>query len=238
MKQAAERAPKPDVIGRALRKLKVITEDRLSTRDSHVRSKHIFDVASDPAVLSRLEELLGPDILLWVGLVRNRPPGNPGQGFHRDRINVLVDGIHTTVALTEMTKQNGCIHLIPGSHKYDISLQQSRREGQCDLHDWDSVLRLADKVSPQNAPHEIVRMELRPGEFFFGKSGFWHSVSSNISNQTRYALAARYMKPDKITKHWHDDDATVKVVKNASLPCILVKGKDHHGLNRLYPPPH
>lgn len=237
LREAAERSGRSDLVRRLAKKLGIGSAGDIHQRDSHTRSPEIHRLASCPEIVERVAGVLGPDLLLWIGLVISRSPGNKGQHWHRDRISVLLDAVHVTLALSPMTVRNGATKIVPGSHAYPHSLQQSRRDGLCDLGDDDDVTRFADTIAPRNAPHEAVTVELEPGQFIVARAGFWHAVPPNTSDGVRSALIARYMRPDVASKHWSDDDAGEVVVDNSSLPCILVRGEDRHGLNTLCPPP-
>jgi hypothetical protein len=78
---------------------------------------------------------------------------------------------------------------------------------------------------------------LRAGEYFLTRGGLWHCVLPNTTQASRVILVARYMRPDVRSRHWSHDDEAVRVVREKSLPCILVRGTDRHHLNDLHDPP-
>lgn len=237
LRAQAERGAGSDVVSRTLKRLKLGPSRTLRQRDSHTRSPELYRLASSPDIVERVAAVLGPDLLLWIGIVISRLPGNGGQDWHRDRISLKVDAIHVSVALTEMTISNGCTKVVPSTHDYGESLQRSRKDGLCDLAADGSVTAFADATHPANAPHEVVDVELRPGQFFMARAGFWHAVPANGSDAPRHVMVARYMRPDRVGQHWSDDDSEETIVRSGGLPCVLVRGEDRHGLNRLYPPP-
>jgi non-heme Fe2+,alpha-ketoglutarate-dependent halogenase len=212
-------------------------DPRIDQPHGHIVFRPVFDLATCPQLLDDVETLLGPDLLLWKGRVVVRDAGSRGQGWHVDRDNMLLGGVHISVAVTELTADNGCVQFIPNTHKYNISLQQQRRAGAFGRLDSAAVLALADRAHPENAPHKLVTMALESGEYFLTFGGLWHCVLPNTTDSSRVALVARYMRPDVQSRHWDHDDEFIKVVREKSLPCILVRGADHHSLNDLYPPP-
>jgi ectoine hydroxylase-related dioxygenase (phytanoyl-CoA dioxygenase family) len=221
----------------ALAKLRLTRDLRLDQRHGHIAFGSVYELATRPQLLDDVEALLGPDLLLWKGRIMDRGPGDRGQGWHIDRDNKLLNGVHISVAITEMTAEKGAVQLIPRTHKYDVSLQEHRRRGDCDLHDSASVLALANRTHPENAPHKIVTMAIKSGEYYLTRGGLWHGVLPNRSRDARVALIARYMRPDIRSHHWSHDDAAIKVVNRRSLPCILVRGVDNHHFNDLHAPP-
>lgn len=202
-------------------------------RDLHVYSRILFEQASTPDIINKLNLMLGLDLFVWTEHVINRPPGNPGQDWHIDQDNYEVDGIHATIALTDMNQTNGCLKVIPGSHKYGITnddLNDFARKGMVDLSDSQSVADLADKLFPNNAPHPVVPVETKPNQYFFTKGGLWHGVSLNKSNTVRSAMVARYMRTDK-------DGTNVSWYDAKTLPCVLVSGENSDNPNDIYQPP-
>src|SRR5262245_19227381 len=47
-----------------------------SGRDWHLVSRPIFDVCTHPAILDRLEGILGPDIIVWRSQLFYKKPGD------------------------------------------------------------------------------------------------------------------------------------------------------------------
>ncbi|CRI64640.1 Phytanoyl-CoA dioxygenase [Thiocapsa sp. KS1] len=186
-----------------------------------IRSKPEYDLATDPQILDEVADLLGPNILLWKGTVIHREPGSTGQNWHIDLINARVKGVHVSVAITDMTLQNGCLQVIPGTHKYHADLVALAKAGECDLNNSDSMKALADRLHPENAPHKVIAMELKAGQYFFTRGGIWHGVGANTVDQTRSAFVGRYARPDVEVKNFREE----------FVPSILVRGKDPYQLN-------
>ncbi len=207
-------------------------ENLLVERDAHIKFRLVYDIATLPCIKDSISELLGDNLLLWIGHVICRPPGDKGQSWHVDQTNKNVAGVHVSVAVTDMNLSNGCMHVIPKTHKYaEISnsyFGEQQRLGNIDLRDGDSMLRFADHLHPENAPHQIVPIQLNSGQYCLTKGGLWHGVTPHKSDQTRIVLIARYMSPQKkITSHEGRNP----------LNCIIVKGKDTYSKNVLSFPP-
>src|ERR1700722_18804448 len=86
-----------------------------------LKSDHGFrDIATHPEVLDLVEELIGPDIILWSSLLfYKRPVAGPLTPWHRDGYSYPITPLETTsvwIAVYESTIQNGCLRFIPGSH--------------------------------------------------------------------------------------------------------------------------
>ncbi len=200
-------------------------------RNAHLLSKLVFDIATDSSILDSVSNCLGPNLLLWIAHIISRRSGKSGQTWHIDKINQKVGGVHASIAITDMNMNNGCLQLIPKTHQYQISqneLSQQAKLGNVNLWNAESMVELADKLHPENAPHQVVSVEMKAGQYFLTKGGIWHGVPRNFSDASRRALVARYMTTDVVGRDTNGN----------KLPCILVRGQDQHQLNTLYRPPH
>ena len=206
-----------------LEKVKVLSSNPMDDREAHINSPMAFNASTDPNILENVSAILGSDLLIWMSQVICRWPGHGGVDWHVDKINANVEGVHVSVALSEMNRKNGCLQIIPGTHQYDVDLNALAQQGECDLSDVDSMLQLADRIAPENAPHEVLSIELKPGEYFFTKGGLWHGVVGNQTLTTRMAFISRFMRPEYADKTDH--------------PCILVQGQDTYQRKPLNPAP-
>ncbi len=201
-----------------------------SSRKAHVLSRLVFEVSTETSILNNLTYLLGPNLLLWIGSVLCREPGSAGVSWHVDQVNAEVNGVHLSVAISDMTLSTGCLQVILGSHKYQLStrdlIQMAKRQ-ECDVNNAESMRSLADRLHPENAPHQIVSIEMQAGQYFFTKGGLWHNVVPNRTDEQRMSLVCRYMSPEINSQE----------LLGKSLPCILVRGKDNYKVNKLYRPP-
>ncbi|MGC9506296.1 phytanoyl-CoA dioxygenase family protein [Baaleninema sp.] len=209
------------------KRLGINAKHPIFVRQAHIRSALVYKLATEPAILDDIENLLGSDILLWISEAICRKPGTRGQSCHVDIINAQVQGVHVSVALTDMNLQNGCLQVIPKTHTYTLDLEECARQGMCDLFDPQSMLALADRLHPENAPHEIVPLEMTKGQYSFTKGGLWHGVGKNATDRDRLGLVARYMGTDRECRE----------ADGSQVPCILVRGEDLHQLNDLHQPP-
>ena len=80
-----------------------------------------LEVANHPPLLDMVEQLIGPDFLLW-GMTFFGKPASTGKPipWHQDGdywpIRPLAN-ISVWIAMDECTVENGCLRYIPGSHK-------------------------------------------------------------------------------------------------------------------------
>lgn len=206
----------------------------MDRRIAHTTSKLVYDLSTESRILDDVEDFLGQNLLFWMAETISREPGHDGhivkstgQIWHIDVINGWIKGVHVSVAVTDMTVKTGCLLVIPGTHAYDADLPALAEAGECDLTDADSMLKLADRMHPENAPHRIKAIEMSAGQYCFTRGGIWHGVSQNNDSRTRFGLVARFAKPD----------IKIRNFSGNSMPCIVVRGEDAHQLNTLTKPP-
>lgn len=203
--------------------------DRL--RNQHLFSSSLCRLASEEGLLDRVGSILGPDILLWLGHVAPRWPNEQGHHWHIDADNRFIRGVHVSIALANNSEENGCLRLIPGSHNYRASLTAAERIGLIDRRRTETVLAYADRVAPHHAPHRVLPMPIRRGQYFLMADGMWHFVDVNRTAEWRTNVIARFARTDVACRDYGYDESVME--PGPPLSCILVRGRDEFGINRL-----
>lgn len=89
----------------------------------HKISPVIFDSLAHPAIVNVLTQTIGPNVKCMQSMLFIKASGKPGQAWHQD------EGFIPTrdrslgaawMALDDATTENGCLWVIPGSHKRGI----------------------------------------------------------------------------------------------------------------------
>ena len=91
--------------------------------------------------------------------------------------------ISVMVALTEATKENGCLQVLKGSHK--MQRFEHGFAGEQQGADMDFVTA-AEKVC------ELVYVELNPGDALFFHSNILHRSAANTSDKSRWSIISAY----------------------------------------------
>ena len=146
----------------------------------------LFDqIAHHPSILDVIERLIGPNILVAGTTLFIKEPEQRGFiSWHQDaRYNGLkpYNWVTAWLALTEVTKENGCMYMWPESHL----------EGQrdhVDKYGEDNLLTRGQTV--MDVPKDkIVPIELRPGQLSVHHPWVVHGSGHNQSNQRRVGFA-------------------------------------------------
>ena len=79
-----------------------------------------LDIATHPDIVDMVEQLIGPDIILWgSGIFHKRALAGPATPWHRDARHTPVKPLATTsvwIAVFDSLRANGCLRFLPGSH--------------------------------------------------------------------------------------------------------------------------
>src|SRR5256712_4111794 len=95
------------------------TDPRYRSR-THVLLTWVHTLARHPAILDAIEDLIGPNILVYTSTWFIKEPESTAiAAWHQDATYFgLRPYVHVTawLALTEATAENGCMEFLPGSH--------------------------------------------------------------------------------------------------------------------------
>ena len=183
--------------------------------NSPARHDELFlEHAKTPAVLDVVEQLVGADIKLFSDQAFMKPPGGIEKTYHQDSAYFYVepaDLVTCWLALDDVTVENGCLWVIPGSHRHGIKDHSQ---------EWDIGNRV-DKMIPDAAVDrsQEVPITLRAGSCSFHHSVLMHRSGPNTTSTRRRGLATHYMSA---TSRWVGEPDQKPVYP-------LLRGREHIG---------
>jgi len=186
-------------------------------KQRHLDARVVYDLCTHPAVLDRIESLVGPDVLLWQSRIVTKEPGAKLITWHTDDNYLKIEprlNFSAWIALDETTEQNGAVRLMPGTHKLTIPHIPS-------TGDVYSPMQADPRYFDENG--RVVEMRLQPGEFFLFTDRTLHQSGPNHTAQARIGLAVRFTVP--LVRIDHD------------LGVLVVRGQDRLGFNEIVQPP-
>ncbi len=187
-------------------------------------------LAMEPQILDMVEQLIGPDIILWGCHVFCKPAGDGMETpWHQDGhywpIRPLAN-CTVWVALDPSTVANGCLRVIPGSHREQVTHPH--------LLEQRDDLVLSQSTSPEVFdPATAVDLELQPGQMSMHDVHMIHGAAVNRSTQRRTGVALRYMPGSSVFER-NLNPANGKSgipVAFAQRPLWLLRGQDRTGRN-------
>ena len=193
-------------------------------------STDFLDLAMEPAILDLVEQLIGPDIILWGCHVFCKPAGDGLETpWHQDGqywpIRPLAN-CTVWVALDASTRENGCLRMIPKSH----ATQRTYPHLVEDRQDLVLNLRTAAEVFDER---EAVDLELQPGQMSMHDVHMIHGARVNHSSRRRAGVALRYMPGSSVFERAINptDGKSGIPVAFATRPLWLLRGRDRTGRN-------
>jgi Phytanoyl-CoA dioxygenase (PhyH) len=185
--------------------------------------------ARHPGILDMIEQVLGPDIVLWITRVLCKPAGVGREvPWHQDGEYWLMRPLATCsvwLALDAATPENGAMRFIPGSHQ---------REGLYRHHESkrDNLVLNLELDADQFDESKAVDVVLEPGQLSLHDVRMIHGSLANRSAKRRAALILRYMPA---SSHY-DRSLVLKRRTNSPFdicdqPLWLMRGIDRSGKN-------
>ncbi len=189
-----------------------------------------FEIARDPEILDLVAALIGDDIILWGCHIFCKPGGDGLEvPWHQDGHYWPIRPLATCtawLALDDSTVENGCLRVIPGSHR-SKTLYPHLREDRAGL----ALNRAIEADCMDEA--EALDVELEAGQLSLHDVHIIHGSNPNRSAKRRAGVAIRYMPA---TSHFdralfEPGAQTGLHIDVASRPLWLLRGTDRSGRN-------
>jgi ectoine hydroxylase-related dioxygenase (phytanoyl-CoA dioxygenase family) len=161
-------------------------EDRISKVFRLHRDGVFEEFARDRALLRLVADLLGDDVDVFLSQFIFKNPGAYGQPWHQDALYFHMEPdaqIGIWLAVTRATLENGCLHVLPGSHAEPVHPHEPDRRPKSNY----GYLEIVDHDMSGSVP---VRME--PGDLLVFHSHLMHRSTDNESAEIRAAMVYHY----------------------------------------------
>ena len=186
-------------------------------------------VAREPAILDMVEQVIGSDFALWNSSFFAKPARiGTRTPWHQDGEYWPIKPLATCtvwIALDASTKENGCLRVIPGSHRS----KQLARHNHSDAPNIALNLELDKNAFDES---KAVDIELQPGEVSLHDVYLYHGSEPNLSDHPRRGMTLRYMPTSSV--YCHDDDTRFERkgrLEMSNRTIFLMRGSDTSGQN-------
>jgi phytanoyl-CoA hydroxylase len=156
-------------------------------------SEAFLQHAGHSRICEEIAQLCKTDTLrIWHDQIQYKPPVTGGPtAWHQDHplwpIIQPADLVSAWVALDDAVIDNGCMWMVPGSHKWgDQQKYLASNEQFMPYHRKPELL-------PEGADLTAVPFEIKKGQVGYHHSLTWHGSPNNRSNMKRRAIAVHYM---------------------------------------------
>ena len=180
----------------------------------HLDNQLIHQVSTDPQIVKRMACLYGDDLLLWRTNFFVKESGAKEIPWHQDFNYWPLEPpiiVSAWIAIDQSTVENGCLKIIPGSHRRVIPHLESKPNVQ--------FTRMGDPdyIDLNN----IVTLEMEPGEFILFNERTLHQSDPNHSSMRRIGLAVRVVIPIVKVLDWDSPEHSL----------VPISGKDRMRIN-------
>ena len=158
----------------------------------HLAFTFLDELAHHPVVVDAVEDLLGPNLSLWGSVLFIKEPQSKSfVSWHQDATYMGIEPheyITPWIALTPSNPENGCMRMIPGSHKSPV------REHDDTFHE-DNILTRGQAIEDIDES-TAVDLVLRPGQMSLHHARVIHGSRPNQSDRRRVGFVLQsFMDP-------------------------------------------
>lgn len=162
-------------------------------KQAHSRGIVFTECVSDPRLLGRLRQLLGPRIVMPLAhhncIMTKQPVFSSDTGWHQDVRYWSFQRpelISAWIALGPEFSDNGCLRLIPGTHRIDLT--RDRLD--------DELFFRPDLPDNQQLVHRQITAELEPGDVLFFHARLLHAADRNRTDRTKFSTVFTFRPQD------------------------------------------
>ena len=161
------------------------------------------ELAHTPRLLDAVEDLIGPNLLLWDGaFIIKEPQTENFISWHQDLtywgVGPAEQIVSIWLALSPVTAENGCMAVAPGSHRDDIRPHVDRFED-------DNMLSRGQEMADAVDEESAVDVVLKPGQMSLHHGHVIHGSKPNHSDQRRIGFNLQFIAPSVRQSEMKDD---------------------------------
>ncbi|MEZ4662297.1 MAG: phytanoyl-CoA dioxygenase family protein [Caldilineaceae bacterium] len=178
------------------------TADKLRQNPQYVKDSLLDELINGEAMMALASRLIGGRAVRYLPFTAVKAGGGGGQfHFHQDNNYTQHDpalgSINIWVALVDMTPDNGCLQMVPGSHKEGVLDWENAGDG-------DSHRKVA--IDPKT----FLPIRMRAGDAVAFTRLTVHGSGPNYTDRARVAYGLQYHRED--VKFFDPQDETWKLL--------------------------
>lgn len=169
----------------------------------HKLSERMASTITDSRTAKALTRLIGPNVKCMQSMLFIKAAGKPGQAWHQDELYIPTRDRSLTggwIAFDDATVENGCLWVIPGSHRHGILWPQHQQtDARFDCAGESGGFPYTDE--------DAVPVEMKAGSIVFFNGYLLHrSLPNQASGGYRRSLVNHFMSAESQLA-WHTDEA-------------------------------
>ena len=151
-------------------------------------SLQFYNLCTTPSILDYVEDLIGPNFVLWGGQFFLKEPFDGSVvPWHQDAQYwplTPAKAITVWLALYDTDEENGAMKIVKGSHKQGMFKHKINKAKNFALNQEVSV--------DQFNQNDVVSLNLKAGEISLHDDGLLHGSEANNSDRRRCGITMRY----------------------------------------------
>jgi ectoine hydroxylase-related dioxygenase (phytanoyl-CoA dioxygenase family) len=191
-------------------------------------AKEWMRIATHPGIADLVEQIIGPDIILWGSTVfYKKPLKGPETAWHRDGQVWPIEPLETTsvwIAASESTRENGCLRVIPGSHT-------QRKVGEHVFEDRTDMIVRRSLSKTEFDESQAVDVELEAGQMVIFDVYTVHGGRHNTGTKERAGYSLRFMPATSHFNHQAAKHRDEPGYAHETRALIQIRGVDRSGKN-------
>ena len=180
----------------------------------HLLLRLADELAHDETILDAVEDIIGPNILVWDStFIVNEPGDGKFVSWHQDLTYWGLepdDVVSIWLALSPATVESGCMRMMPGSHRKGLVEHVSTFAP-------DNVLSRGQTIDAELDERRAIDTVLEPGQMSLHHGWTFHASHANRSHDRRIGLNMNFAAPN------------VRQTKFAGDSAMLLRGEDPYG---------
>ncbi len=189
----------------------------------HKISSLIHENLAHPAFVDVLTKTIGPNVKCMQSMLFIKASGKPGQAWHQDEVYIPTRDRSLTggwIALDDATVENGCLWVIPGSHKNGVMYFQ----------EWHGDRRFDCSEEAQRFPYsndDAIPVEVKAGSIVFFNGYLLHrSLPNYAQGGFRRSLVNHYMSAESLLPWAWNTEVKGGVSALDQRDIVMIAGQD------------
>jgi len=188
----------------------------------HKISQVMHQSLAHPAIVDILTTVIGPDVKCMQSMLFIKASGKPGQAWHQDEFFIPTRDRSLTgawIAMDDATVENGCLWVIPGSHRHGIIWPQHK-------HDDRRFDCVGEAINYPYTDDDAVPVEVKRGSVVFFNGYLLHrSLPNYAPSGFRRSLVNHYMSAQSLLP-WQKFEPGQSIATADYRDIVLVAGRD------------
>ncbi len=206
-----------------------VIKKTLCIHHPHKISTVMFEFMAHPSIVNLLTRVISPNVKCMQSMLFIKSAGKPGQAWHQDEDFIPTRDRSLTaawMALDNATTQNGCLWVIPGSHRPGVLWPLEEQENP----DFDCS---DEAIGFPYTDADAIPVEVKAGSIVFFNGYLLHrSLPNTAKSGYRRALVNHYMSAESLLP-WLPPKEGQYVSTHDFRDIVMVAGKDPYGYKGL-----